>query len=284
MVKENATISDNDAISEKLNNFFADMVKNLKIPQYEDHLVNTDDLMLGAKEKFKNYQSIQLIKCHYESKNNKFCSSNITHTEIEKELNKLDSFKSSPNPDIPTKIVQYNIDIFTPILHHQFNKSLELGKFPSEMKLADVTPVFKKEDRTKKENYRPISIMSNLPKVFERCLHNQLSVFFDKIPPKYQCGFWKGFNVRHCLINLLKKWRQSPDNGLVFGALLTDLSKAFAGFSQELLVAKPIAYDVESSSVTLTYDYLTIESKELKFEIITVPGETSYLEYHKDQF
>ena len=152
MVKENATISDNDAISEKLNNFFADMVKNLKIPQYEDHLVNTDDPILGAKEKFKNYQSIQLIKCHYESKNNNFCSSNITHTEIEKELNKLDSFKSSPNPDIPTKIVQYNIDIFTSILHHQLNKSLELGKFPSEMKLADVTPVFKKEDRTKKEN------------------------------------------------------------------------------------------------------------------------------------
>ena len=125
LVKENATISDNDAISEKLNNFFADMVKNMKIPQYEDHLVNTDDPILGAKEKFKNYQSIQLIKCHYESKNNNFCSSNITHTEIEKELNKLDSFKSSPNPDIPTKIVQYNIDIFTPILHHQFNKSLE---------------------------------------------------------------------------------------------------------------------------------------------------------------
>ena len=49
------------------------------------------------------------------------CFSNITHTEIEKWLNKLDSSKSSPNSDIPTKIVKDNIDIFTPILHQEFN-------------------------------------------------------------------------------------------------------------------------------------------------------------------
>ena len=112
-------------------------------------------------------------------------------------------------------------------MHQEFNKSSELGKFPSEMKLADITPVFKKEDRTKKENYRPISILSNLSKVFERCLYNQLSVFFDKILLQYQCGFRKRFNAQHCLINLLIKWRQSLDQGLVFGALLTDLSNAF---------------------------------------------------------
>ena len=163
------------------------MMENLNIPQYENHLVNTDDIddpILRAKEKFKNHQSIQLIKCHYENKNNKnntFGFSNITHTEIEKELNKLDSSKASPNSDIPTKIIQENIDTFTPILHQEFNKLLELGKFPPELKLTDLTPVFKKEDRTNKENYRPISILSNLSKVFERCLYNQLSVFFDEI-------------------------------------------------------------------------------------------------------
>ena len=103
---------------------------------------------------------------------------------MEKELNKLDSSKSSPNSDIPTKIIQDNIDIFIPILHQEFHKSLELGKFLSEMKLSDVTPVFKKEYRTNKKNYRPItaiSILSNLSKVLERCLYNQLFVFFDKI-------------------------------------------------------------------------------------------------------
>ena len=54
------------------------------------------------------------------------------------------------------------------------------------MKLADVTPVFKKEDQTNKENYKPISMLSKLSKVFERSLYNQLAVFFDKILSKYQ--------------------------------------------------------------------------------------------------
>ena len=64
LVEKNKTISDNDEISQKVNNFFADIVKNLNIPQYEDYLVNTDDIddpILRAKVNFKNHQSIQLI-------------------------------------------------------------------------------------------------------------------------------------------------------------------------------------------------------------------------------
>ena len=108
LAEENGTISDNYEISEKLNSFFADIVKNLNIPQYEDQSVNNDNIddpILRAKEKFKKHQSVQLIKCHYENKTSTISFNNITHTEIEKELNKLDLSKSSPNSDIPTKIV-----------------------------------------------------------------------------------------------------------------------------------------------------------------------------------
>ena len=108
-------------------------------------------------------------------KNNTF--SNITSTEIEKQLKKLYSSKFSPKSDIPTKIVRDHFDIFTLILHQEFNKSLPLGKFPSEMEFAWVTPVFKKEDRTNKENYRPIITLSHLPKVFERCCINNFLYF-----------------------------------------------------------------------------------------------------------
>ena len=97
-----------------------------------------------------------------------------------------------------------------------------------------------------------------MSKVFERCLYNQLSVLFDKTLSICQCGFTKGFNAQHCLINLLDKWRQSLDQGLVFGALLTDPSKAFDCLSQKLLVAKLIEYGVEISPVRLSvrHDYL----------------------------
>ena len=124
-------------------------MKILNIPQYENQLVSTDNIddpILRVEEKFKNHQSIQPIKCHYENKNRTYCLSNIAHTEIEKELNKLDSSKYSPNTEIPTKTVKDNFEVFKPILYQEFNKSVKLGKFPSEIKLADVTSVFKKEN------------------------------------------------------------------------------------------------------------------------------------------
>ena len=83
-----------------------------------------------------------------------------------------------------------------------------------------------------------MSILSNLFKVYEICICDQIQNYFDQILSKFQCGFRKGSNVQHCLIALTEKWKKSVDSGGVFGALLTDLSKAFDCLSHELLIAK----------------------------------------------
>ena len=132
------------------------------------------------------------------------------------------------------------------------------------MKLANITPVFKKDDRTDKSNYRPISILPNLSKVFEKCIYNQLSIFFEKVLSKYQCGFRKGFSAQYCLLKLLEQWKESADQGLVFGALLTDLSKVFDCLSHELLIAKLSAYGMEDSAVRFVSDYLTNRKQRTK--------------------
>ena len=135
-------------------------------------------------------------------------------------------------------------------------RSLEVGEFPSGMKLANVTPVHKKGSRYDKGNYRPVSILPNLSKVFERCLHKQISHFFDTILSKYQCGFRKGHGAQHCLIALLEKWRESIDRGLEFGILLTDLSKAFDCLPHDLFIAKLFAYGFDDKALRFIYDYL----------------------------
>ena len=124
--------------------------------------------------------------------------------------------------------------------------------------------VFKKDDRTDKSNYRPISILPNLSKVFEKCIYNELSIFLEKVLSKYQCGFRKGFSAQHCLLKLLEQWKESVDQGLVFGALLTDLSKAFDCLSHELLIAKFSAYGMEDSAVRFVSDYLTNRKQRTK--------------------
>ena len=108
--------------------------------------------------------------------------------------------------------------------------------FPSDSKVTDVTPAFKKKSKTSKDNYRPISILPNIFKIRERCLYNQLQTYFNDILSKYQCGFRKGFNAQHCLISMMEKWKESVDNNGAFGALMTDLSKAFDCLHHGLLV------------------------------------------------
>ena len=74
----------------------------------------------------------------------------------------LDSSKACQDSDIPAKVIKSNSVIFTDALYSDFSRYLETSVSPPSMKLANVTPVHKKVNRSEKENYRPVSILPNL--------------------------------------------------------------------------------------------------------------------------
>ena len=88
------------------------------------------------------------------------------------------------------------------------NYCIDHSNLPSELKSADVTPAYKKKSKNSKDNYRPISILSNISKIYERCLYDQIQKLFENILSKYQCSFRKGYNAQHCLITLIEKWKK----------------------------------------------------------------------------
>ena len=143
--------------------------------------------------------------------------------------------KASQYSDISTKIIKENSDIFSSFICESIKNSIKPSIFPSFLKHTVVTPVHKTCNKSLKENYRPASILPTLSKVFERSMFKQMSSFFDEIFSKYQYGFRKVFSTQQCLLALLKKWKRSVDRGKVFGALLTDLSKAFGCLHHDLL-------------------------------------------------
>ena len=154
----------------------------------------------------------------------------------------LDVSKAIQESDIPIKIIEANENFFAEAICFYFKKSLENGKFPNCLKLANITPVFKKGARASKTNYRPVSILLVFSKIFERLLSRQLLKFFDNTLSKFHCGFRKGYGTQHYLLLMLEIWKRATDNNKAFGALLTDLSRAFDCLSHDLLIAKLHAY------------------------------------------
>ena len=81
----------------------------------------------------------------------------------------------------------------------------------------------------------------------------QLYDYFDVISLQNQCGFRKRFSVANSLLPIIEKWTKSLDQGGAYGALLTDLSKAFDSLPQELIIAKLYAYGIDMPSIRLIF-------------------------------
>ena len=85
--------------------------------------------------------------------------------------------------------------VFLNLLNNLLNTSLERGCFPNQLNLAEVTPVFKKEDELNKENYRPVSVLSQASKIFERIVFNQMNLFFESKFSPQLTGFRKNHST-----------------------------------------------------------------------------------------
>ena len=76
--------------------------------------------------------------------------------------------------------------------------------------IVDIVPIHKKKDKSDKINYRPVSILSNCSKVYEKLIYNQLYQYFENILFPSQCGYRKGYSTQHCLLvaveNFNKVW------------------------------------------------------------------------------
>ena len=83
----------------------------------------------------------------------------------------LDSSKACQESDLPTKTIKANSVIFTEVTYKELNKALEVGNFSCTIKQANITTVYKKDNLSQKGNYRPVSMLTNISKFFERCVY-----------------------------------------------------------------------------------------------------------------
>ena len=115
-----------------------------------------------------------------------------------------------------------------------------------------------------KTNYRPVSILPTLSKTYKKLIYKHFCDYFDKILLPSQCGFRKGYSSRHCLLAMLENFKKCTDGGNEFGALLTDLSRAFDCIDHKLLIAKLFFCGVSPSAINLIHSYLSNRTQRTK--------------------
>ena len=142
-----------------------------------------------------------------------------------------------------------------PILANIWNKEILPNKnFPENFQLMDVTPIFKKKDKTFVESYRPVSALPTTSKIFEGIMQKQITDYIGKFLSPFLCGYRKGFSTQYALLSLIERWRLWLGKQGFAGVLLMDLSKVFDKINHELLMAKLHTYgfSVETLKVLLS--------------------------------
>ena len=188
----------------------------------------------------------------------------VSENEIGNLLSNLNARKSSQKIDIPIKKIKDNLGTFSQVMTVYFNDTVHTSKFSSAMKLADFIPVFKKNEQSIKVNYRPVSLLPIFSKIFEKILHDQILAYFANILSKNYCGFGKGYSSHDCLVAMIEKWKKSIDSKDSFGALLTDLSRAFDCIPHELMIAKLNAYGSDLKALILVSNYVRNRNQRYK--------------------
>ena len=119
----------------------------------------------------------------------------------------LDIRKSGTFMNIPAIILKQVDEIASEPLAHIWNDQvISKEKFPTRLKLADVTPLFKKLENVCKENYRPVSLLPLVSKIFERIMQEQMIKFIGDHLSPFLCGYRKGYNSQYALIAMIEKW------------------------------------------------------------------------------
>ena len=268
LTEKGLNISDDDELCRIFKEFFENIISELKIPDLVKDLGCNSQLTVNSSvdnivKTFENHPSIVSIKKNFTP--TEFNFRKVNQKEVEKVINDLSVEKAIQSNDIPTKIIKLNKDIFGNFIKSDFNNNcVENEIFSEDLKHADVIPAHKKNDKCDKSNYRPVSILPNISKIYERLIYNQLYEYFDKILSPFQCGFRKGYGTQHCLLIMIEKFKESIDKGDEFGALLTDLSKAFDCIDHSLLIAKLHCYGLSSSSLNLISSYLLQRTQRIK--------------------
>ena len=267
LIEEDNIFQEDLEVAKIMNDIFSSVVKSLNVSvpgeyKKEISVLSENDLIDNIISTYADHPSIKLINDNVVK--GTFAFTPVSVAAVDKEIVALDSKKAYTSRSIPPKFLKENSDVCCQPLAVVINNDISNSCFDSGLKLADLTPIHKGEEATNKKNYRNVSLLPVVSKIFEKLLQPQILAYVETFLSPFLCGYRKGYSPQHALIYMLQKWWMSIDKGGYGGGVLMDLSKAFDTLNHDLLIAKLYAYGYGKDALKLIKSYLSNRWQRVK--------------------
>ena len=203
----------------------------------------------------------------------------MSYHEVKDATDKIEAGKAAGYDGIQPRMLKLTAEELASSLTTIFNSSMKQGEWITAWKRGEWMPVLKNDDRREVKNYRPVTVLPAVDKIYEKLLSKQITEYMD---PKLSHCLWayrKNNGCESTILRLVENWKKDLDGKKVVGVLSSDMSKAFDSLCPQLLIKKLESYHFSDNALNLVRSYFSQRKNRVRLESVDKLNKVYYYYY-----